>query len=544
MNKRNIIALIFAIFSVIASEVLLFAQGSDFLFFYYDNSLLTLIALLSPIVFLIMYVLAFIKKDKYFPMEKLNKCIIIFGASILLISLIDLFYNIGVIRKILLFKKQYMPIFINKYYLYENIIYLIFIIWIKLLKRTKIKRKIFDYIKIINCIIVILPLSYGFVTNGEFLLSIIPIIISLIFLVQLFISNKAIMLSKKVNWIMFITNAIWIIILLIDKDVISYLSFVIISVLYIIVIFKYINQLKKEKLIKIFKILTVVIYVLSIVLCIYLYCKPELDKTKDFKNNIVKGNAYSKKIDYDYVQISKDYKLKNKQDIKNAIYSLLDSGSSNATFVCSSKYKYCINDVKNIVESSDELTLISGFVHPNNHFKNINTEIYGSITKEIYFNVEKAYSKKKQEVINKKIDKIYIDNYDSNKSTSENIKVFHDYIINNCKYNKEDKYNNVYNLLVDGKSAGSGYSAVMKLFLDKMNIPNILIYSNNHVWNLVKVNNKWLHLDVSFDDPIVENDPDRNVLLDTYFLIDDEKLKSYNTNNHNYDKNIYKEFFE
>ena len=78
----------------------------------------------------------------------------------------------------------------------------------------------------------------------------------------------------------------------------------------------------------------------------------------------------------------------------------------------------------------------------------------------------------------------------------------------------------------------------MMLFLERFKIPNYKIATENHVWNYVKVNNEWLHLDLTWDDPITNNG--KNILDDSFFLITDEELKSLEKEEHNYDTSIYR----
>ena len=51
------------------------------------------------------------------------------------------------------------------------------------------------------------------------------------------------------------------------------------------------------------------------------------------------------------------------------------------------------------------------------------------------------------------------------------------------------------------------------------------------------VNGKWLHIDVTWDDPISDTNQNR----DTYFLIDTKTLGNLDDKTHNFDKSIYKE---
>ena len=53
------------------------------------------------------------------------------------------------------------------------------------------------------------------------------------------------------------------------------------------------------------------------------------------------------------------------------------------------------------------------------------------------------------------------------------------------------------------------------IILDKMGVLNIRISNNKHIWNLVYLNNEWLHLDLTWDDPV--NDEDKDLLLYDYY---------------------------
>ena len=92
----------------------------------------------------------------------------------------------------------------------------------------------------------------------------------------------------------------------------------------------------------------------------------------------------------------------------------------------------------------------------------------------------------------------------------EKIRAIHDYIINNTEYDVErnetgtSNYdsNTAYGALIQGKAICSGYADAMALFLARFNIPNYKIASGTHVWNAVYINNTWLHLDLTWDDPV------------------------------------------
>lgn len=257
---------------------------------------------------------------------------------------------------------------------------------------------------------------------------------------------------------------------------------------------------------------------------------------------VLNDNEYRKKQNYEYVKINTDTKIKNVNDTKNAIYTFLDAGWDNYTVRCDADYLNCTNDVKEIVQNNTYLTDLSNYVHPYNTFNKINTSFTSS--GKITFKKEKRYSDEQIAKINEKVNEIYNSYYDHSKNTIDNIRIFHDYIINHTSYDTNNttglsKINSstAYGVLFDGIGICSGYTDAMQLFLEKLHVKNYRVSSNTHVWNLVFIDGKWLHLDLTWDDPIISDGS--SSLSHDYFLIDTEKLKSFNDGEHNYDSNVY-----
>lgn len=253
-------------------------------------------------------------------------------------------------------------------------------------------------------------------------------------------------------------------------------------------------------------------------------------------------NEYRKKENYEYVKINENVKVKNMDDVKNAIYTFLDAGWERYTILCDADYLNCINDVKSMVENNTYLTDISNFVHPFNTFNKINTTF--TSTGRITLKKEVRYSDNQINEINQKIDDIYNKYYDTSKNVKENIKIFHDYIVNNTKYDSKNTTgqssiasSTAYGVLIKNTGICSGYADAMSLFLEKMGVKNYRISSSTHVWNLVYVEGAWLHLDATWDDPVSYDGTD--ILKHDYFLITYNQLLNNSSNEHLYDKSIY-----
>ena len=93
--------------------------------------------------------------------------------------------------------------------------------------------------------------------------------------------------------------------------------------------------------------------------------------------------------------------------------------------------------------------------------------------------------------------------------------------------------------MIEGYGLCGGYTDAMALFLDYYNIPNFKVITENHVWNVVKINDKWYHLDLTWDDPVASSGKD--VLEHTFFLITTKKLEGIEKQQHIYDKAVFKE---
>ena len=230
-------------------------------------------------------------------------------------------------------------------------------------------------------------------------------------------------------------------------------------------------------------------------------------------------------------------RAKNRQDILNLIYSILNSGDDNFSFYCD--YEGCVNDIKLLVDEQNDISNINNFVHPFNSFATINVDITNS--GKITIKNKKVYNDQEIEFVKNYVQSFIDSNINDSMSNYDKIKLFHDHIINNTVYDKDrtkENYN-AYNLITDGKSICGGYSDIMAVFLHMIGVQNYKIVSENHVWNLVNLDGTWYHLDLTWDDPVASDG--NQYLLHNFFLINTNELLTLDTVEHTFDKNIYRE---
>ena len=274
---------------------------------------------------------------------------------------------------------------------------------------------------------------------------------------------------------------------------------------------------------------------------VYLYNEHKFKQ----KYHEVISNKYSLNYDYSYIKDVEKEKLENKQDIINSIYHLLNSGTKKITRYCSNKYKDCSKDIEKIAKDKETLSDLNNFVHPFNTFEKIKFEFDSNITLTISNTT--IYNDATIKILDDKIDDLIKMLSLDGLSLKEKLLKIHDYIINNTKYDllkagniNDNTYssNTAYGVLIEGYGICSGYSDALSIFLNKLNIPNYKISNNSHVWNLVKIDNSWYHIDLTWDDPILSNGKD--AIKHDYFLIDTKKIQSLD-NRHSFNLEKYKE---
>ena len=291
--------------------------------------------------------------------------------------------------------------------------------------------------------------------------------------------------------------------------------------------------------------------ILSIFIVTIINFYPE--KVKDFIYDIINkdeyviavANDYYLEGNFEYVQNWTD-DVSNKKELINYIYHVINTGVEYADGECTDEYKNCINDLNEIANDEETLSIINNFVHPYNSFKTISFTYNDRGNFSLI--IEHIYNQEEITAINYIVENKINEIINEDMITEEKIKKIHNYIIDSTKYdtlkseNIHDttyKSNTAYGVLIQGYGICSGYSDTMAIFLNKLGIENYKISNETHIWNLVHINGVWTHLDTTWDDPISTT----NLNRDTYFLIKYDELTKLNDNTHTFDKNIYKEAY-
>ena len=120
-------------------------------------------------------------------------------------------------------------------------------------------------------------------------------------------------------------------------------------------------------------------------------------------------------------------------------------------------------------------------------------------------------------------------------SDIEKIKTAHDYLVKTIAYDEffaytEGELSSHYmeGALLRNVAVCSGYVSAFQLLMELSGITCHTVNTANHAWNLVQLDGKWYHIDLTWDDPV----PDiPNQVRYNYFLLPSEELARLDSSN-------------
>ena len=483
------------------------------------------LVLINIILFSIIYI---IMTSYCFSNDKLLKIIIILFTSLMLTFIFKLVYkndkkvlslklNIILLLNSILAAISFDTWFVIIIALIIDLVYLLFNINYK-----SINKKI---LILFNMIFFIVSLLSSFNFTNDFIRYGLLIIYSLILIIFVF-KNKDKVSSKSFMFLNILLFLISIINCIVNINyVIGYIYILLNFILIILLIINF-DEFKFKIFASMFLLSCMVLYTFNDI------SKVNLNNNLDFEsnenliqtyNNLIKdSNDYSLKKDYRYVHIVEKIDC---NDWKNTLYTIADTGLYYDTSICAN----------NLSENKSYISIVNSFVHPFNML-NKNEDNIG----------KRVYDADAVNDLTSYVDIEYDRLYDEKSTIEDNIRRFHDELISSKLLGKDWGHTKIFN---QSRMYDSEFtSVIMKLFLDKLGLENIIMYglNENNTWNIVKIDDKYVHLDIYYDNKLSSED----VISYRYFLIEDEIINSIdlsvdkNNTYHKYNKNVYKEFLK
>lgn len=224
---------------------------------------------------------------------------------------------------------------------------------------------------------------------------------------------------------------------------------------------------------------------------------------------------------------------------------------------------YCNENIYIISDTDSDIQKLMTDISNDNQIVSMGYDGFSSstfksgLTSNTCYNIKISYSISPQTLVQYK----HITEKEVFNIISENIaksmpdylkeKIIHDYIVHNTSYSSEDGALSYipYNAIINGKGVCSAYAMSAKIMFDLVGIENIYISgtatannkTENHGWNLVKIEDSYYHLDLTWDDPVTFWDFD-NVNYNYYNINDDEMSKDHIWKKEDYPKCVSTEY--
>ncbi|MFA5658434.1 MAG: transglutaminase domain-containing protein [Oscillospiraceae bacterium] len=215
-----------------------------------------------------------------------------------------------------------------------------------------------------------------------------------------------------------------------------------------------------------------------------------------------------------------------------SVYNQLDECIKNNYSSVNLNTQISISEFKSVVELLTDYGFM--YTHIDKDYLHGSNPATGNVTyAEFYYTYSKQEAQAKTAQLKTKVDEIIAEMPAS--TEFDKIKYFHDYIIRNCKYNIDaaNPYS-AYGVLVENEGVCEGYSKAMALLCNTAGIECILVkgYGDDqpHMWNMIKFNGEWYHMDVTWDDPVNPHYFDEDFVQYVYFNVTtDMILKDHTT---------------
>ncbi len=242
----------------------------------------------------------------------------------------------------------------------------------------------------------------------------------------------------------------------------------------------------------------------------------------DYSNVTINKYFYNQLEEYSQI-IYKAFKT-NKENMKTGTYKI-ELGSSFSTLLSESNGqeqlgKYYQSAIEAYTYDNPDVFYLS----PNKMYLNIETTTRGSnVTYYVYINcgneanylIDEFSSKEQIDEAISQIEQVRNQILKNKKAnTYDNIKMVHDYLIENIEYDttiSKDNIYNIYGAMINQQAVCEGYARSFKYLMDSLGIPCTLVIgkgsnsegrTENHAWNYVQIGDYWYAIDSTWDDPI------------------------------------------
>lgn len=136
------------------------------------------------------------------------------------------------------------------------------------------------------------------------------------------------------------------------------------------------------------------------------------------------------------------------------------------------------------------------------------------------------------------------------KNPIEKILAVHDEMVKNCEYDMKNSdepiSHHAYGIFANNTAVCQGYAQAFYMIMNELGIENNFCISDsvNHEWNYVKVDGKWYHVDVTWDDPVSQSSPTVKAYHKNFMISDETRKAIINSKDADADTSDWQTYLE
>ena len=215
----------------------------------------------------------------------------------------------------------------------------------------------------------------------------------------------------------------------------------------------------------------------------------------DYSYNIIE-DAGNQIITFTFEYDSKDYSrvYSTLEELKEYLLSEMIDRNENVNIIFKKEIRE--DDIQGILdENKNEDSYLRLCLNNSGYSISYSLERYG-----VSFTFNYETTREQEDYIDKTVDFIIFSLINGDRNEHEKVKLIHDYVLSKLIRSTDKTCRNAYDALYHGKATSEGYAMLTYKMLKAVGIDNIIVTNDEHAWNIVKIDNKWYHLDTAFDD--------------------------------------------
>ncbi|MFX4263837.1 transglutaminase domain-containing protein [Pelotomaculum propionicicum] len=223
-------------------------------------------------------------------------------------------------------------------------------------------------------------------------------------------------------------------------------------------------------------------------------------------------------------------KSKYERNIYESAYSMEELGQEIKNNLSNREQSFSIRYINDTGSLKEEIKGVFDGIMSQDDYLHYTIERYsyvyegfeGDVT--ISFKVQYTETKEQFDYVTSRVDEILSQIITDGMDDYQKEKAIHDYIVLNVEYDTSYTENSAYAALTKGKTVCQGYSLLAYKMLNKAGIETRIVEGDAkglHLWNLVRLDGIWYHLDCTWDDPV----PNRDGFVSyRFFNLTDEQI--------------------